>query len=91
MTDAGSYPRGASPYGLLNMAGNVSEWTSSLYGDYPYKADDGREDPKSRDSRVRRGGSFRDITRNVHCAGRLGSFPDNRSALIGFRVVFSGF
>ena len=40
----GSYPEGASPYGALDMVGNVSEWTSSIPDGYPYDATDGRED-----------------------------------------------
>ena len=54
----GSYPAGASPYGALDMAGNVNEWTSSLYMDYPYNASDGREDLGNPLKRVVRGGSW---------------------------------
>jgi len=53
----GSYPAGATPDGLLDMAGNAWQWTSSLYRSYPYRADDGREDPNAAGERVSRGGS----------------------------------
>ena len=53
----GSYPAGASPYGVLDMAGNVWQWVSSVYRDYPYRVDDGRESLDSLKTRGTRGGS----------------------------------
>lgn len=44
----GQYPAGASPYGVLEMAGSVWEWTQSLQAPYPYHADDGRNGDEPR-------------------------------------------
>jgi len=52
----GSHARGASPYGALDMAGNVWQWVSSAYRPYPYSATDGREDPAPGPVRGTRGG-----------------------------------
>jgi formylglycine-generating enzyme required for sulfatase activity len=51
-TTAGdAYQSGASPYGVLDLAGNVWEWTQSLQAPYPYRADDGRNGTDGRVSR----------------------------------------
>ncbi len=52
----GSHPRGATPEGVYDLAGNEAEWTSTLLRPYPYDASDGREDPDAPGERVTRGG-----------------------------------
>jgi iron(II)-dependent oxidoreductase len=54
---AGSLAGGATPEGVLDLAGNVHEWTSSIAKPYPYRADDGREDLDLVADRVTRGGA----------------------------------
>ena len=54
----GSRPRGATPEGLLDMAGSLLEWTSSLLRPYPYRAEDGREDLAAPGERAVRGGNY---------------------------------
>jgi len=68
------YPPGAN--GLFDMAGNVWEWTSSLYRTSRYNADDGRENQETEGERVLRGGSFWQDGRRVRCANRHWHVPN---------------
>jgi S1-C subfamily serine protease len=79
----GDYP--ANKYGLYDMAGNVWEWTSSLYASYPYDPNDGRENPDSTDSRILRGGSWYNAGDILRVSGRNWNFPDLRYVISGFR------
>ena len=97
ITPVDAYPQGASPYGLLDMAGNAWEWTTSLWGanwyepafGYPYDASDGREDLEAEDrvARVLRGGSFAYTGDFARCTYRYKSFPQSYSDGIGFRLA----
>jgi len=90
-TPVDAHPAGASPYGLLDMAGNAWEWVSTAYAPYPYRYDDGREDPASGAPRGLRGGSFASMSAaSVRCAARSRSYPGRRSAHIGFRAARDG-
>jgi len=62
-----------SPYGLYDVAGNLWEWTSTGWEEYPYDANDGRENPPASAyecCRVLRGGSWDDATDYLRCARR---------------------
>ncbi len=84
----GSHQGGASPYGLLDAAGNVWEWVASAYAPYPYAATDGRNDPRGTPERVLRGGSFASPSLDyARCAMRSRSRPGRRQLHIGFRIA----
>jgi formylglycine-generating enzyme required for sulfatase activity len=81
-------PMGDSPYGCVDMAGNVWEWTRSLDAKYPYEAGDGRENLQNEGSRVLRGGSwYVGGPWFFRAAYRGGVGPRGRLDLLGFRCV----
>ncbi|PIU88885.1 MAG: hypothetical protein COS65_29855 [Armatimonadetes bacterium CG06_land_8_20_14_3_00_66_21] len=76
-----------NPFGLYDLAGNVWEWCSSLYKEYPYRANDGREDPNGSGARVLRGGSFDGSGPALRAADRTLNNPSSCGFCNGFRVV----
>ena len=90
-----TFPQGATPDGLLDMAGNVWEWTASRWGrawqnleyHYPYASTDGREDPQGRFARVMRGGSWFDRWQESRATKRGRYLPGSRASNIGFRLA----
>ncbi len=86
----GSYPAGASPYGALDMAGNVweyvSDWyDSSYYSSYPY---DNPTGPVSGTYKVLRGGSWYYDWGHVRTANRYYGGPGSDYYTFGFRCAF---
>ncbi|MHB2017355.1 MAG: formylglycine-generating enzyme family protein [Candidatus Xenobia bacterium] len=87
-TAVGSYPGGASPYGCLDMAGNVWEWCSSRYAPYPWRSDDGRENPTGEAWRCVRGSSWYCVDPiKIRSANRLDFPPQTQTDALGFRVA----
>jgi iron(II)-dependent oxidoreductase len=72
----GKHPAGATPEGVHDLAGNLAEWTSSLFWPYPYDPSDGREDPDAAGERVTRGG---DHTFDIRAAQLAATFRDGFS------------
>jgi formylglycine-generating enzyme required for sulfatase activity len=81
-------PQGDTPEGLVDILGNVWEWTNSLFRPYPYNPDDGREDREASGFRVLRGTSWLNEADVVHCLSRLdGDFQFYNN--VGFRCAVS--
>jgi formylglycine-generating enzyme required for sulfatase activity len=87
----GCFEKGASLYQILEMSGNVFEWTRSKRADYPYEPNDVDREGLSdkNDARVVRGGSWYSPAGLCRVAYRSGVTPGNRGVSIGFRLCLS--
>ena len=89
----GSFPAGASPFGILDMAGNVMEWTGDWYGPYQPSGGTAESDPTgptTGSTRVVRGSDWaRFIPSTTRAAVRRSDTPTARASSAGFRCAFS--
>ena len=86
-------------FGLYDMAGNVSEWTSTAYTEsinqltsdlnpeYRYNA--AKEDPYKMTRKIVRGGSWKDVAHNIRSDIRMWEYQNEQRSYIGFRCVRS--
>ncbi|NTV67584.1 MAG: SUMF1/EgtB/PvdO family nonheme iron enzyme [Chlorobaculum sp.] len=75
-TPVGSYPEGATPEGIYDMAGNAMEWMHNCYDKY-------------KDSIALRGGSWSGSENLLSCFSRYSIYPAQKKSYIGFRVMRS--
>jgi len=69
----GCFSQGASPYGVLEMSGNVGEWQENWFDEY-------------QDNKALRGGSWFSDKLNAHCSLRPRYYPGDRLNYFGFRL-----
>ncbi len=89
-TPVGKYsPKGDSPFGCADMAGNVWEWVSDWYDENYYRKSPANNPagPPSGTYRVMRGGSWYFIASSQRCAGRGYGIPATGFDCFGFRCV----
>jgi formylglycine-generating enzyme required for sulfatase activity len=85
----GSFPQAASPYGLMDMAGNAAEWVQDWYEPYSY-LNAPLANPPGPDGvllKAMRGGSWLKPARSLRTTDRDYGYPDDRPSGTGFRCV----
>ena len=86
-------------FGLYDMAGNVSEWTSTAFTESvskltndlnpEYRYDAAKEDPYKMKRKIVRGGSWKDVAHNIRSDLRMWEYQNEQRSYIGFRCVRS--
>lgn len=83
----GSYPKGASPFGMEDMAGNVFEWCHDFLAPYTGKELQNPRGPTSGSQRVFRGGSWKSRAASLRSTARAFHSPEYMTHDLGFRIV----
>ena len=89
-SQVGNYPLGASPYGAMDMAGNVLEWVKDNYSDTYYSTSPASEPsgPESTGWATYRGGSYYDSSSPLGTDYRFMDLPDEAYNSLGFRCLY---
>ncbi|MEJ2758210.1 MAG: formylglycine-generating enzyme family protein [Anaerolineales bacterium] len=90
--EIGSFPAGGSPFGVFDMAGNVTEWVEDWYSDVAYQqsATKNPTGPTEGEMRVAKGGSWKNPIWGVRSTNRVANFPGVYSSGTGFRCMIPG-
>ncbi len=83
----GSFPRGVSPFGVEDMAGNVWEWCSDFFQEYKSTPRTNPRGPNAGTKRVYRGGSWKSRFASLRVTARNSNLPNYSCNDLGFRVV----
>ncbi len=83
----GSFPLGASPFGIEDMAGNVWEWCHDYFEAYRGVSRVNPKGPTSGSKRVHRGGSWKSRFQNLRATARSANVPNFSCNDLGFRVA----
>ena len=83
----GSYPRGASPFGIEDLAGNVFEWCADSLEAYKGKERTNPRGLPGGSKRIYRGGSWKSRPGSLRTSARNYNLPDYSSSDVGFRVL----